>query len=105
MGTAVISPRKVARYRVATGLPIIAAYAPAGTHSKLLYLEGGGMAWLGSDGKVEMDTDRWDASNMDKDAATTWLARYFEKVERGARDRMSASDRRVMDNIRAGLTP
>ena len=82
MGTAVISPRKIARYRRDTGLDIIAAYAPAHTHEKHLYLSDGRMAWLKLPNTVTIDDERWDASTMDIYAVKNYLAAYLEKASR-----------------------
>ena len=70
------------RYRRDTGLDIIAAYAPAGTHEKNLYLADGRMAWLKLPNTVTMDDERWDASNMELSAAKGYLAAYAAKVAR-----------------------
>ena len=82
MGTAIIGPRKVARYRHATGLDIIAAYAPAGTHERKLYLSDGRIAWLQLPIAIQFDDERWSASESEKRAVDNYLAAYWLKVAR-----------------------
>jgi len=79
MGTQVVSPQKMARYRRETGLPIVAAYAPA-AHITQLLLEDGRMVWRHTDGTIKDSGDLWDADEPGRNLVSSYLARYLKKT-------------------------
>ncbi len=82
MGTSVIGPRKVARYRRETGLEIVAAYTIGGSHVKELFLADGRVVLRHPSGEIEATGDLWYRTADGSDRVSTYLARYWQKAGR-----------------------